>query len=343
MSSNLILLSEYFVIAVVMIFLPFIHIIYAIIDKKDIHPLPLNLNYSKDPRYMANKFKEYFFNKFKREDLTVGAWLEDEKFGKVFVATTENLDRGNYENIVYAPNSIKIPENMTIKYELLSEGNIDIYSNSKIRAVKSEQNILVKPNSTIQRWMDATGDIYVGQHCCVNIVSASSYVVLSYGTKFKRIYGNPIVTAETIHPTIREDSSRHKAFKYSEIQDNLMYLGEGENIINKDIEKSIISQSKLTVTKGISIHGDIKTNGSLFLSENCMVYGNVFAEGDINISKECFIAGNIFSHKNIYISEGTQVGVQNHSKSIIAKYKIYLEKRVIIFNYILTDGVGEIV
>jgi len=339
------LLSQYLAIAFVMMFIPFIHIIIAIKGKKDVDPLPVNLDYSKDPRFMANRFEKYFFKAFEKTTLEVSHIYHDDKFGTVEVLNQQYNDKKYYKGMVYILDEIEIAQKSTISHEILSEASVTLLSNCKVRAIKSKHSITLHKNSQVQRWVDAGENVYVGKDSCLNIVCATKRIVLAQGTQFKRLYAHPIQSSHERKDPIHEPHWEKDEVTFSDIKDNVLYLSTKRPFIDQDttVSQSIVSKYSLTLKKNVRIEGNVKSNANLHLDENCIIMGNLFSEGDISISENCFIMGNVFSHKNIYISKGSQIATATRTKSVIAKGIISIEEGVSIFSYVLADNYGEIV
>jgi len=345
MTNNFILLFEYIGIAFIMMFLPFIHIIIAIRGKKDVEPLHVNLNYSKNPRYMTEPFETYFYQSFPKEQLIDGNILEDKKVGRVEVVSQKTIAQAGYYEMFYLLDSVIFPKKSSIKREIFAQEDVTLQEYTRVRAIRSKGNIFLHDNCKIQRWLDADKNIIVGKNICLNIVYANGYIRLEKGTKFKRLYGHPIQTSHKIQYSLLQITKENREQLHSNIRDNLLYINDKEAFIEKDkhIQRSVISQHNLTLGNNIYINGDIKSNGKLYVGEKCIINGNLFAEEDIYISKKCFISGNVFSHKNIYICEGTQIATEKHTKSVVTKGTVKIEKNVTIFSYVLADEEGEIV
>ena len=345
MSSNFLLLYQYLAILFVMMFLPFIHIIIAIRGKKDVEPLHINLDYSKNPRYMAIPFEEYFYKTFPKEQLINGAILEDGRVGKVEVLKQESLKNAKHYQMFYLLDDIVFPKRKKIKREIFAQKSIRLSHHSQVRAIKARGDVILGPHCKVQRWIDSDTNIIVGRHSCVNIIYAVGHLVMQPGSKFKRLYAHPVQSSHEIKYSLIRDVPERQELVHSDITDNLLYLTKKRETIanHTHISSSLVSQHHLILGDFVYVQGDIKSNGKLVIGKDCVVNGNIFSEEDIYISRHCFISGNIFSHKNIYICEGTQIGTQKHTKSIVTKGSIKIEKDVTVFSYILADEEGEII
>jgi len=78
----------------------------------------------------------------------------------------------------------------------------------------------------------------------------------------------------------------------------------------------------------------------LNIMENVTICGNVFADGDIRVGRGTIVLGNIFSQGSISLASGVKISRPNIIKSIIGKKEVTLEKDVIIYGYVSTEGVG---
>jgi predicted acyltransferase (DUF342 family) len=340
----MILLVEYFTIVCVLIAIPLIPVIMAVREKKDYAPLPVNLEYTKDPRAIAKYFDQYFADSFAEDTLQAGDIPKSKKLGTLEVVG-DTFNKSTYKNMVYLLSSVKIPKGLRFEREVISRNELEVGDGCYVRVIKAEKKLKLGRECCIVRWIDAEGPIIVGENSHINIAGSSSTIHLAKGVTFNRLYGLPILTSPNFDFKKNLQHIRDEHLDEAAIEENLLYLPNEEYKIKKDVKifRSMVTQGDLLIESDVKIFGSIKTNGDIFLDENCFVDGNIIAEGDITIGKNCFITGNLFSRGRILISPYTQIGTSESTKSVIAQKEIHLAEHVAIFNYLLTDKSGKVV
>lgn len=343
LSSTTLLLFLLF-IAAVMMFIPIIPVIMAIRDKKDVKPLSVNLEYSKDPRAIAKYFNQYFLESFNEKKLKENTTLESMKLGKLEVIS-DTFSKPVYDNMVYVLNEAVVPKGIVCKREIIARDNLTLLDNCTIRVIKAEKKLTIGKNCCVQRWIDVEGSMTIGENSNINISSCSSVMHLSKGVIFNRLFANPILSASTFKFQHNFKLHEEMLVKKSAIEDNLLYIQDKSHSIaeNKIIFNSIVTQGTLLVDKHVKIYGSIKANKNVKIANNCFVLGNIISEGNISIGENCFIMGNLFSRNKISIGKYSQIGTSEHTKSVVAKKEISLAEHVTVFNYILTDKQGEVI
>jgi len=169
----------------------------------------------------------------------------------------------------------------------------------------------------VVRWLDARGEIEVGDNCDLGVsVAGKGKVTLGKDCKFMRLFGKPVATREFVnHMSFSRPVKKQQRYKH------------------------ILGNYK--ITRGIILDQDMKVEGDFVIltEERVEIHGSVFVEGNVRIDGNVLITGNIFSQQTIHL-RGVEVGQPGGIKSVISKKEIVLFPDVVVHGYIMTDGKG---
>jgi len=338
------LLTLYILGVFIMMVIPMVPVIQAVWDKNEYSPLPVNLAYTKDPRAIVKYFNQYFYESFGDTTLNPGKILKSQRLGKLEVIEAP-LKKKVYKEMVYIVGKTTIPEGVKFEKGVVSDEELIFGEGCYSRVIRTTNKVTLGEKNCITRWIDSEGILVVGSNSHINIASSLSVIHLTTGVSFHRLYGYPILTSHTFSFNKNLQAVRKEHLDEAKIDENLLYIFDKQYRINAADTRfrSIVTQGDLILETGVKLFGNVKANGDVILKENCFVDGNIIAEGSIKIGKNCFVSGDLFSRNTITIDSYTQIGTQEHSKSVVAKKRISLSEHVAIFNYLLTDEVGEVI
>jgi hypothetical protein len=307
-SGNEIALGFIFFFLIVISFLPGVIELFL---KKDIAPLFIRMDYSKDPFYFGQAFKKILFDSLTIGLGTAGTNLPmgffNVRFSKkkaetICIVSNESFQlEKTIDYILLVKGNLLTNNHMSFSKECYVTGDALIGTNNIIRALKTDGNIYIKNNSKIERWIDGEKDMHVGLKCNLGInACCRGNMLLSEGVIFKRLFARQIGSTIT-----------HETFNNSNV-----------------------------------IKGHIKAVDSIvfdFRTDSCIIDGNIICENNINLSGNIWVKGNIFSQKSVRLVAGVIVGEPGKIKSVIGKKRIILGKNTCVYGYLLTDGYGRVV
>jgi predicted acyltransferase (DUF342 family) len=106
------------------------------------------------------------------------------------------------------------------------------------------------------------------------------------------------------------------------------------------VVNNIVFEKSVKIGQGCIFRGAVKSYGNLDIKENVTIHGNVFADGDIRVGSGSVVRGNIFSQGSIFLAQGVRISRPKVLKSVIGKKAVNIEKGVIIYGYVATEGEG---
>jgi len=338
-----------------MILIPFIPGIIETFRPKDDYPLPVKMDYSKDPRFFGKSFRAKL-NQPASQVLANNSLSTESNMQFVTISREEKAEfitdkeiniNSTVHHVLYVQNSLKTNSNVRFLKEIYIRGNAYIGENNTIRALAADGKIVLGTLSNIMRWVDAIGSIEVGEGCNLGVsVSTESYLKIGKHCVFKRLYGLPIMTYNTIETKLVAGFPNPPEVltnPVSTIEDTTILLAKDYKITSdQEVEKDIIAKDNLIIEDEAIIEGTLRVYGNVVLGKNVVCFGNVFAEGNIDIQENTVVIGNLFSQSIITLANGVRIGTKEASKSVIGKKQIILSENVVIFGYVLTEGSGVI-
>jgi cytoskeletal protein CcmA (bactofilin family) len=327
---------------VLMFVLPFLPGIVEYYRKSDADPLFVQVGYSKTPRYFSASFKRILANSV--EGLQAETMVADVQLSKreIIEMTTDTIIPAGMEidRLLYIKGDLTSGDHVTLIMEAFVTGNAALGEDNVVQVLAADGNITIAKGVKFKRWVDAEGELDIAENCVLGISATSGNILrIAPNCQFRRLYAMPVVTG-VIHESAINDylnlSPHTKKLADSS------FIREKKTFIepNTKIDKNIVFEKSVEIGHDCVIIGAIKSYGNLDIMENVTIYGNVFADGDIKLGKGAVVQGNIFSQGEVLLSAGVKVSRPNVLKSIIGKKAVIIEKDVIIYGYVATEGRG---
>ena len=341
---NFVILITVFMI---LIFVPFIPGILELLFPIDDKAMSVRMDYSKDPSYFGNSFRRIMVSsiskgEFKERQNQIKLSSVPESI--LVIHGDFNSGGENFESILVVFGDLISKYNNSFNKEIYVKGNAFFGGGGVIRAAAVDKNAELKEQTKIIRWLDVKGCITVGEESHLGVsVSCGEKLQLSKGCRFRRLFGNPILTP------VNARSINYGSLKNGKNIGEPSIISYSDKIINGNIKYeepviikgNLIINGNLEIKNEFTINGDIKANGKVIIdtAENVTINGNVVSESVISMKGNIKAVGDIFSQDEVYL-EGINIGSFNNFKSVIAKKKLTLGKSVEIYGFVSTEGIG---
>lgn len=332
-----------FILFMLLFLLPFLPGLIELTRKEDAEPLFISMDYIRNPRYFGRSFKQIFHKA--TAGFTLSPGMREVKLSK-----TERLELINFldvsegreiNHMLFVMGNLSSGSGARFNKEILVTGDADIGPENMIQAMAGQGNVSISKRSIIRRWLDADGYIHVGAECNLGIsVSSGNALSVARNCAFRRLYGMPVVTGEYD----KEDAKEEKPPSFPEsvpspssfvrMKDSFLMPGT----ISHD---NIVFTRDVLIGSGSLLKGSVKCYGKIVLQDNVTIEGNLIADGDIIVGPNAKIGGHIFSQMSVHISENTVCSAPERIKSVIGKRSIDIDRNVVIYGYITTEGEGK--
>lgn len=337
---------------VLLIIIPFVPGLIEVTVPKDRYPLPVkNTQYAKDPRYLGKSARRILTQALEGKILEEGRHT-------VLMSKEETIDLADdlvvpsnerVQNVQYVRGDLRAENGVRFGKEVFVGGVASIGARSRLRTLACDGPLTLGEGTRVSRWLDAEGEIVVGEGCNLGISAASAQGIrLGDRIQFRRLFGNPVTTQDYIpegntSPADAPPSLANIPTKVSTIKDTLdlhrknLDLAEGE-----EREGHVVVKGNLTFKKGSRLKGSAKVYGATVLEKGAVVLGDIFGEGPVTVGEDAVVLGNIFSQDVVIVLPGARIGRQGALKSVIGKKEVHIAQDVCINGYVLTEGQGRI-
>lgn len=328
---------------ILMLLLPFLPGIAELIREEDSHPLYIPMDYMRNPRYFGISFKKILFRAVGGLQQKTGRYnVVLSKKEKVKICDSlEAADGEEFSVLLFIKGRLITGNHVLFDKELYVNGYAKTGAHNIIQALNTEGTAAIGPDTVFRRWLDAEGDVTIAENCDLGIsASSGGRLFLGANCVFRRLYGTPVVTGD-MDPGSGIERSADSA-DYSSSDSTFVRREEQSISPGTVLEGHSVFTGGVTICTGCVVRGTLKSYGRLELEDNAIVHGNVFSDGDIIIGRNVKIGGNVFSQKSVHISEKTVVGRSGKVKSVIGKKSVRLEKNVLVYGFISTEGNGAV-
>lgn len=339
------------VLFLTLVFLPFVPAVVEVFYPLDEYPLPVNMDYSKNPRYLGQSawrvLREALeYSAGQTGPLTV--FLNRQETLEVTESRTISRDVP-VENVLYVKGDLTVEGGAECEREIFVTGAARAGKEVVLRTLACEGSIELGPGCRIVRWIDADGEIKVGEGCDLG-ANAAGGARLSLGmeVRFKRLFGNPVATAgeagkipEIPDPAPTPPVQREEEVKT--IKDVLDWHRDSLEVgRGKSCDEALVVKEDLELGESAILRRPARVYGKTEIGAGALVLADVFSEGPITVGDGAVVLGNLFSQDAVTLGKGVRVGREGEAKSVIAKKAIRLGGGVRIHGYVLTDGQGEV-
>jgi len=340
------------IVILIFLFLLLIPIIPAYLEvyyPKDNKPLYIDLDYTRDPRYYEKKLLEELTPYMAKPKLLKSNTLKFKD--KIPIGSVTNLNSPDFYKeikILIVNSNAKTGHNNYFYQPLYVKGKAEIGQKTELDVLIANGNINLGSEVMVKSWISSKGDITVGDSSILGLKAVCDGILqMGKGCIFKSLcakaitsYNSDVLKELAIQPVAELPEENHKSPVH--LSDLTWYASKHDISVPpySVISNSMIIKTNLIISKGSIIKGSVKVHGSVRIEENVRIYGQLISEGDIEIGKNGYVSGNVFSQSRIHILNGVRVGIPEQQKSVIGKKGIILEKNVIVYGYILTEGKG---
>ncbi len=332
-----------FAALVLMFVCPFLPGIIEYYQKTDADPLFVPIDFSRTPRYFGASFRHILSASLNDIDLENDqiADIMLSKKEKVEITADKIIPSGErIDHILNVRGNLKSGRNVTFNTNIFATGNVFLGEANHIHVLASDGNVSIAQGAKIDRWVDAEEVLDVAANCDLGI-SATSGGVLRVAEKnqFRRLYGMPIVAGINGQP--QPVASENKLSAEVNLPDNSFIRRRKKRVNdNTEVAQNIVFEKSVKIGSGCVFRGAVKSYGNIDIKDNVAIYGNVFADGDVRVGKGSVVLGNIFSQGSIYLASGAKISHPGVFKSVIGKKAVKIEKGVIVYGYVATEGEG---
>jgi len=312
-----------------MLLVPAMPTILEIVRAKDDGRLRISEQYVRDPRWFGNSFRA-MLAPFVATARGNAAFHENVEFRTVEETRWDaDLMVPSHERLrgIAVGERVRVGQGAGIRDAYALE-SLDVEQRVVARTLTSNGVMHIGDAVTILRWIDAEGEITVGDDTNL-AVSASSGARLTLGARvhFERVWGRPTAsrtTATEPFPFAGREAAR---------------IEQGD----ADRTTSLIVYGAARIARDTHIVSHVKVHGSLEVESGVRIGGNVIARGDVTFVADVVVLGHVFAEGNVRLGPGTRVGRSDGIKTVYAAGNVFVANDVEVEGWLVADDGGKTV
>jgi predicted acyltransferase (DUF342 family) len=333
-----------------LIVLPFIPGLVEIWRPRDRYPLPVDMNYVKDPRYLGRSARALLSAALRGDDGPPGRRTVN--FSKVeAVEVHDRLDVSAgalLTAIQLARGPMSVGDRAVCERDIYARAGARIGEGAVLRSLACDGRAALGRGVRITRWFDVEGDAYVGPQTALGASSAASgFLELADGVTFERLWGAPVRTTGYLGP--RDLPGAPAPFALPDVQEirvveDLASLHRGDLTVGpgETFDRPLVVKGDLRIRTGAIVDRTVKVYGDLTLEPGALLLGDAFVEGAVIVGEGAAVRGCVFSQDSVELGRGARVGAPGLVKTVVGKRRVTLACDVAIHGYVLTDGLGSV-
>lgn len=321
---------------------------------RDAKPLDIDLQFARDDRYFARSFQ-------RRLAVAMAAQAGTEP-----VEGLRRPDRvltmlGDFRvNWVGAPDAVvRVGGNLSaqadavIPKEILVGGSVTLSERVRLRALKADGNVLLGAGTRVARWIDAGGAIEAGAGCDLGArATSASAIRLRSGCAF-RLLAAPEITVVSAGEVPAAAALRAvKPVPVAAVVASVPHRvrADGVPLVDGDLNLpgdtqavgDLVATGSVCIGSGAILHGSLHADGDVVLEPGAVVDGSVIARRVLRLSAGARVGAHAVAGQQAVLEPGAVVGTPGRTTSLLARSRIELSSRCVVYGRVVTSGEGVV-
>ena len=310
---------------------------------KDAAPLPIDMEYTKDPFFFGTRFAALLTDNLPMADLESREYVIKLSRPETVLVKKDSWQSSgsgmHVRPLVCVDGSMETGPRARFDKEIFVTGDATVGEGAEMQAILCHGSLKLGSGSRVRRWLDGRGErVLVESDCDLGRSAVSSRLLqLAGGVRFIQLYGMPIRTYDA--PPVSNIGTMT-----GDLREAALVVADQWFSVPRDtrLECDIVCRQNLKLYSGCTIEGDIKGYHVVELEDGVTVNGNIVAEGDIVIGRACRVTGNLFSQGSVVVNAGSSVGVAGAVRSLVSKRKVELSHDVVVYGFIAAENGGRV-
>jgi hypothetical protein len=325
--------------------LPFLPGVVELRRPKDDKPLEVDHDNRRDPRFFATQFRRKIEPFIARAD-GVAAGANGARSHRLSIREREQIDpagpKGASEILVWQGDAMIDPgARLEVGYVT---GDAKLGRGVRLQALASDGRLALGAGSTVERWIDANREAWMGPDCKLGLSASSGRTLhLGHGCTFKRLWGIPIVVDAAPAEAPEHPVNEPRPQLGLSVDDVIMWARKRLSLPSDLVlERDVVAYGEVRIGARTLIRGTVKSYGWLVLGAGARVEGNVISRKGVKVGPGASVTGNVFAERSIQLGPGAQVGRPGEFKTVYAAGKVTLAPNAVVFGWINAEHGGKV-
>lgn len=275
----------------IFLFLPFIPSFIELFLKRDAKPIPIDLEYKKDPDYFTKRFIKLLNDALKNLNIqelkeTTPTKLELIKETWIVFPGDETLTENTINTPAVFTKGAIFLQNHTFKRELAVLGNTVFKNTCIARALYVKGDCIIEAPVRIARWVHVEGTLIVNSYADLGVSVYAREIKINGKATFKRAYAQKI---EVLNKNNDANLQGRSGSKVIIVNGNIFRDDDVEIEGNVWIKGNIFSQKSIILKNGVVVgeEGKVKSvvaRDKILIKGPFRVYGYLHSEDGVEVS-----------------------------------------------------------
>lgn len=229
-----------------------------------------------------------------------------------------------------------VPANRVVAADVHASQDLELGDESTLRAAISEGDITLAPDSTVQRWLHARGNIQLRKGSSVyGRLSSEQSIRLEPACSFEHMNAPTIVTLDSEdapHVPVRcgcasamadaahgQSASEAPGSDVFAARPRIRVQGDFALPAGETLNANVVATGDVLLGRGARFLGSAKSYGNVVLDNGSCAHGSIVCEGEIRIGPRCFVAGPIMAEREIIMARGSCVGEKDAPTTVSSR------------------------
>jgi predicted acyltransferase (DUF342 family) len=323
-----------------LLFVPFLPGLIELRQRRDVAPLSIQSDNTKDPRHFGRAFRALLERHVPDHEGLLPLKTEIELRRTESLEVHEEVSVGPGEtssSILVSTGNATIGREARVG-EIYATGDARVKEAARIRGLACDGSLIMEPGCVVDRWIDSEGNASVGSGCDLGVsASAGGRLKLASGCRFQRLWGLPISTGRARSDAVDQTSEGPL------LQDAVVWADRWLSFPDGSVIKSdVITHGDVRVGAGSVVKGSIKAHGDITLARGVTVEGNVVSRRSVHVERGARVHGNIFAERDLFIGLNARIGRKQSYKSAYSSGRMTLSRGAMVYGRLFAEGGGEV-
>ena len=319
---------------------------------RDSNPLDIDNGYRKDDRYFATSFAtliEKALGPAPRPPGINRVRLHDDESVKTIAGSLDFRRVDAPRHILDIHGDLRVESGATIAKEVLVGGSATIGEGVRLRALKASGDINLGPGVDIERWIDTSMGLVVGDGCRLGArATAGNDIILGAGVEFHLMSAPRIVVGSEESQSKKRRTAQSRPIaefgdpKRCRLRADGALLTDDDFTIPDDASAAgdVIARGNIRVGRQATIRGSLHGEADVVIGERATIKGSVYAEHSLHLAENAVISEHALTAGSAVIGSGARVGSPGRITTLLADRSVELNPGAVLYGRVVSAHGG---